>query len=179
MKWPTRRLCLFYLWNKVSSPLWWMPVAWACPNCPPSQQCVFILSWPLAQVAHPTLVHLCGAPKQCRAAMLLHSASVGQSPRGGLFSVMSVPNLVTQFSCFFVVSSMWMSVWLRRDCIDSLYSDTLHGFLLDIDCAARLPLSRYCSPFVLQQFFSSRMKLIFFAFLEAWNASFHNGIGRY
>lgn len=144
----------------VSSLLWWMSVAWVCPNCPPSQQCVFILSsalWPRL----PTQLHLCRAPKQRRAAMLLHRATVGQSPGGGVFSVKSVPNLVSQFSCFFVISSMWMSVWLSCGCMGSLCSDTLHGFHRDIDCAARLPLSHNCSPFVLQQFFFSLMKLIF------------------
>lgn len=48
---PTRRPCLFYVWDEVSSPLWWMSVAWERPNCP-VQQRVVIPAWPPAWRAH-------------------------------------------------------------------------------------------------------------------------------
>lgn len=68
------------------------------------------------------LVHLSRAPKQCEAAVLLQRATVEQSPKGGVFSNKSVPNLVTALNCLFVNSSMWMSLWLSCGSMDSLCS---------------------------------------------------------
>lgn len=107
-----------------------MPVAWLCPNCPSAQQRVFILCWPLAQDTHSDSGPLVQSTKQCRAAVLLQRASVGQSPGGGVFSDKSVPNLVPSLNCSFVISCMWMSVWMNCSSIGSLSSDTLQGFHL-------------------------------------------------
>lgn len=70
-----------------------MSVAWLCPNCPSAQQRVFILCWPLARDTHSDSSPLVQSSKQCRAAVLLQRASVGQSPGGGVFSDKCVPNL--------------------------------------------------------------------------------------
>lgn len=52
-----------------------------------------------------TLVRLSRrAPKQWRAAVLLHGATDGQSPGGGVFSDKSVPNLLSELNCVFVTS---------------------------------------------------------------------------
>lgn len=108
-----------------------------------------------------TVVHLFRAPKQCRAAVLLQRATVGQTPRGGVCSDKSVPNVVPALNCFFVISSMWMSVRLICGSLDSPCSDTLRGFRQAFDSAACLPLNHNCSPFIHQPLFSYRMNLIF------------------
>ncbi len=100
--------------------------------------------WP--RLPTQTLVHLSRAPKQCRVAVLLQRATVGQSPGGGVFSDKSAPNLVPALNCFFVISSMWMSVWLSCGSMDSLCSDTLHDFHQDIDSAAFLLLLSHNPP---------------------------------
>lgn len=160
MKWLTRRLCLFYMWNWLSSPLWWMSVAWVWPNCRSAQQRVVILSWPLAQDTHSNsgpLVQSTKTMQSCRAS----STTVGQSPGGGLFYDMSLPNLIPALNGFFVISSMWMSARLCCGSMDSLCSDTLHGFHQDLDSTLCLPLDHNRSPFILQPLFSYPMKLIF------------------
>lgn len=107
----TRSLCLFYLWNQVSSSFLWM-----------LRECVLIvplhnsvLSFPAGlwpRWPTPALVHWCRASKQRRAAVLLHGATVGQSPRGGVFSNNPAPNPVSELNCVFVIFSLWMSVCL-------------------------------------------------------------------
>lgn len=160
IKWPKRRLCLFSLWAKVSSPLWWMSVAWEHPNCP-IQQCVFILAWPLAQVAHSNSGPLAQSPKTMRCCRASSQSHCGPSPGAGVFSDKFVPDLLSELNCFFVVSSMWMSVWLSCGFVDSLCSDTLHGFHQDTDSAACLPLSHDRRSFIRQQLSHPQKKLIF------------------
>lgn len=101
----TRSPCLFYLWNQVSSSSLWM-----------LRECVLIvhlhnsvLSFPAGlwpRLPTPALVHWCRASKQRRAAVHLHGATVGQSPRGGVFSNNPVPNPVSELNCVFVISSL-------------------------------------------------------------------------
>lgn len=111
IKWLTRRLCLFVKLTVISA--WWMSVAWVCPNCPSAQQQVFILGWPLSQCTHSDRCPLVQSTKQSCAAVLLQRATVAQSPWGGVFSDKSLPNLFPTLNCFFVISSMGMSLWLN------------------------------------------------------------------
>lgn len=116
----TRSLCLFYLWNKVSSSSWWV-----------LRKCVLIvllhnsvLSFPAGlwpRLPTPFLVQWWRASKRRRAAVPLHGATVGQSPRGGVFSNSPVPNLVSELNCVFVISSLWMSVCLCCGSMDSCF----------------------------------------------------------
>lgn len=155
----TRRLCLFCLWNQVSSSSLWL-----------LRECVLIvplhnsvLSFPAGlwpRLPTPALVHWCKASKQCKAAVLLR-ATVGQSPRVGVFSNNSVSNPVSELNCIFVIFSLWMSVCLCCGSMDSCFWTPLVAF---ISAVAVVPRSH--SPTSL--FFQSRATH-FVVTCEAWN----------
>lgn len=137
----------FNVWNQVSSSSCWM-----------LRECVLIVLhnsvlscpaglWP--RLPTPATVRWCGASKQCRAAVLLHGATVGQSPRGGVFSNRPVPNLVSDLNCVFVISSLWMSVCLHCGSMDSCFWIPRMAF---ISAVIVVPLSHHSGSTTLQHF---------------------------
>lgn len=117
-----------------------------------------------------SLVYLYRASKQCRL-VFLHGATVGRSPRGGVFSNASVPNLVSELNCFFVISSMWMSACLSCGSMDSCFQLTCVAFIRTLIV---VPLS--CSAFILHQLFFPCNQTFFRVSREAWNTDFRIGI---
>lgn len=169
---------MFVLFVKLTAISTSMDVLRECVLIVPPHNSAFSFSVGLLpRIPTRTLVHLSRAPKQCRAAVLLQRATVGQSPGGGVFSDKSLPNLVPALNCFFVISSMWMSVWLSCGSMDSLCSDTLHGFHQDIDSAS--PSTTTAAPSSSNHCFPIEWNLFFSLSHEAWNTSFYIGIDRY
>lgn len=133
-----------------------MSVAWLCPNCPAAQQRVFILCWPLAQDTHSDSGPLVQSTKQCRAAVLLQRASVGQSPGGGVFSDKCVPNLAPHS----IASLSFPPCECQCGWAVALWIPCLQIPCTAFICIACIAFNHNRNPYVFQPLFSYWMKLL-------------------
>lgn len=141
-------------------------VAWVCPNCLSAQQCVFILSWPLARDTHSSSGPLVQSYKTMQSCWTSSETRCHAVPWGWSVFDKSEPNLFPALNRFFVAPSLWMSVRLSCGSMDSSRSDTLHGFRQDSNSAARLPLNHNRSSFILQQCFAIKWNLLSSSLME-------------
>lgn len=122
----------------------------------------------------PALVHWCRASKQRRAAVFLHGATVGQSPRGGVFS--NKPCAKSGFwtelrLCHFLLVNVSMSaLWLHG----FLFLDTARGFHQHSDSGA--PKSQLWLQHPPTSLFFQLGATYFGVSCEAWNMGFCVGI---
>lgn len=155
-----------------------MPVAWVCPNCPPSQQCVFILTLASGPGYPLELLSTCPEHRNTVALPCFFREPLSGSPlrlECFLISLCQIwsPHSIASLSfppcecqCGWAAAPWIPSVQIP--CMTSIRTVLLAS---PSTTTAAPSFSNHCFPIEWNLFFSLSH--------EAWNTSFYIGIGRY